>query len=111
MACVIRRAYKVKLPNGTVETRKCDHWTIQYRDAAGRIRRVKGYKDKAATKQLAAKLEKNIERGEQGLIDPHKAQKARPLAEHIAEYVADLNAAGRDDLYAYNAEKRLTILA
>ena len=110
MASIIKRAYKVKLPSGKVVTRKCEHYTIQYRDAAGKIQRVKGYKDKAATVQLAAKLEKARERGEQGLVDQYREHRERPTAEHVAEYVADLKAAGRDEKYIDNADKRLAIL-
>jgi integrase len=111
MASIIRRTYKVTLPDGTVETRECDHWTIQYRDAAGRIKRVKGYADKGATKQLAAKLERNLARGEQGLIDPHREQKARPLSEHLTDWVTDRTSAGRSADYLDNCKKRITILA
>jgi integrase len=114
VAFLTRRKYKVTLPNGKSESRQCDHWTIQYRDAAGKIQRVKGFKDKAATKQLAAKLERQIERGDPtvDLIDPYKAHKARPLAEHVAEYITDLRtrARKRNSGYAYRVERRLNVL-
>lgn len=51
-----------------------------------------------------------LARGEQGLVDPYRVHKARPLAEHVAEYLANLRAAGRDGMYVYNAERRLNIL-
>ena len=111
MASLIRRTYRATLPNGTTETRTCEHWTIQYRDAAGRIKRVKGYRDKGATKQLAAKLELAQARGEVGLVNPHKASLAKPITEHVADYVADLKAKGCSKMYVYNAEKRLAVLA
>lgn len=105
---IIKRTYKVK---ATGEVRRCDHWTIQYRDAAGKLKRVKGYTDKGATRQLAAKLELSLARGEQGLVDPFKVQRARPLADHVADYLANLRGGGRDPMYVYNAQRRLTILA
>lgn len=111
MASIIRRTYTVKLPNGRKVVKRCEHFTIQYRDDAGKIRRVKGYRDKGATKQLAAKLESALARGEQGLVDPYKVARARPLSEHVTEYVADLRAAGRDRKYIDNMQRRLTILA
>src|SRR5687768_739510 len=102
MASIIKRKYRVTLPDGSTEVRTCKKWTIQYRDAAGRIKRAKGYSDRGATKQLAATLEKAAARGEQGMIDPYKVHRARPIAEHVADYVADLRAAGRAGKYAEN---------
>jgi integrase len=107
MASIIRRTYKAVLPNGKTIIKKCDHWTIQYRDAAGKICRVKGYKDKAATKQLAGRIELALERGEMEMVSPHKASMARSISEHVAEYIADLTASGRDSEYAYIAERRI----
>ena len=111
MAWLIRRTYKVSLPDGTTERRKCDHWTIQYRDAAGKVKSVQGYADKSASKQKAAELERALARGEQGLApNPYRGHKARATTEHVKEYLADLRAAGRDDGYVYNAEQRLSTL-
>lgn len=110
MASIIRRTYKVKLPDGRTIERECDHYTIQYRDAAGKIKRVKGYSDKTATKQLAARLEKNLARGIEGLEDPFRVHRVRPIAEHVKEYIADLKAAGLDDMYIAIAENRLNRL-
>lgn len=111
MATLIKRTYKAKLADGTVEVRKCRNWTIQYRDAAGRIRRVDGSPDKAVAKQRMAKLEQAILRGDAELVDPYRKHLARPLAEHVAEYLADLRTKGRDDKYVYNAGHRLARLA
>jgi integrase len=111
MAALIKRSYKQTMPDGSVDQKVCDHWTIQYRDAAGKIQRVKGYRDKAATKQLAAKIEQQIARGEQAMIDPFKASKVRPLAEHVADYLANLTGGGRSAKYIYTMERRLNILA
>jgi integrase len=76
----------------------------------GKPKLVKGYTDKGATEQLAAKLERQKAKGEQGLIDPYKVHRTRALAAHVADYVADLRALGRDDKYTYNVEKRLAKL-
>lgn len=107
MATIVKRTYRAKLPDGTVETRELSHWTIEYRDANGKRCRVKGYKDRAATKQLAAKLELAEARGEVGMLNPHKASFARAVTEHIGEYIANLRATGRSDEYAYIAKQRL----
>ena len=110
MAWLVRRTYKVRLPDGTVERRKCDRWTIQYRDAAGRVCSKRAYSDKSASQQLAAKLQVALARGEQGLVDIYRAHKAGAFKDHVRDYVADLRATGHDELYTYNAEKRLAIL-
>ena len=110
MASIVKRSYKVKLPNGTTETRECEHWTIQYRDAGGKIKRVKGYRDRGATKQLAAKLERNAARGEQGLVDPFKIHRRRAIAEQLNEYLANMESEGRDDKYVSNSKNRLNRL-
>lgn len=76
----------------------------------GKPKIVKGHTDKGATQQLAARLERNKSQGVEGLIDPFKAHRGKALAGHIADYVADLRALGRDDKYTYNVEKRLAKL-
>jgi integrase len=110
MASIIKRSYKAKLPDGSVEIRELDHWTIQFRDDAGKIKRIQGYRDKGATKQLAAKLEQARARGETGLVDPFKPHLARPIGEHVEEYLADLKAAGRDEKYRGNIGRRLRVI-
>ena|SRR5687767_9187650 len=110
MASIIKRTYKATTPDGKTLVKTCDHYTIQYRDAAGKIRRVKGYKDKSATKQLAAQLERRLARGEQGLVDPSRAHKARALMEHVSDWVADLRASGRAEKYVRNVNWRMKLL-
>jgi integrase len=110
MASIIKRTYKATTQDGRTVVKTCDHYSIQYRDAGGKIRRVKGYKDKAATKQLAAELERRLARGEQGLVDPFRLHKARPLLEHFCDWVADLRASGRAEKYVRNANWRMKLL-
>ena len=84
-------------------------WTVKiYTD--GKPKLVKGYTDKNASEQLGAKLERAKARGEQGLIDPFKAHRGRPLLEHVKDYISELRALGRDDKYVYNVDKRLAKL-
>jgi integrase len=110
MASLIKRRYKVTLPDGTVEQRECEHWTIRYRTPDGKQRDAKAYKDKSASKQLMARLERNAARGEVGLVDPFKAHRHAPLTGHVKDYLADLRATGRDDGYCYRMERRLNRL-
>lgn len=107
---VIRRKRKVTKPDGTVETRTSAHWFIQWKDANGRTQRRKGYTDRAATRQLAAKLERELARGEVGMTDPYREHRARPLGEHVDAYLADLEASGRDPEYRRKVRQRLGAL-
>ena len=65
------------------ESRK---WYIQYKDQNGQWKRVAGFSDKEATNQLAAKLERSVERKHAGLSDPLDVHTQRPLAEHLEEF-------------------------
>jgi integrase len=76
----------------------------------GKPKLVKGYTDKQASEQLASKLERAKAQGAEGLDDPFKPHRKRPLIDHLKEYVAELRTLGRDDKYVYNVEKRLTKL-
>jgi integrase len=87
------------------------NWYVAYRDANRKVKRIRGYRDKLATRQLMAKLEKAEARGEQGLVDPFKVHRAGALAKHLDDYVANLRAVGRDDKYVQNSDKRLRKLA
>ncbi len=90
---------------------KSRKWYVEFRDANGKVRRKAGYTDRKATEQLAAKLERQIERQRVGIVDIDVDHLQRPLEEHVADYLADLQRAGRDDMYVYNIDKRLHKLA
>jgi integrase len=107
MASLVKRTYKFTLPDGTTETREYGHWTIQYRDANGKIKRVKGYADKSASKQLMAKIELQQARGEQVMVNPFKAANASAVSEHLADYIRSLESSGRDAMYCYIAKQRI----
>ncbi len=82
-------------------------YVVAYRNEAGKIKRIPGYTDRTATKQLMARYEKAKAHGAEGLTDPYAEHKARPLAEHVADYLAGLRSLGRDEKYIYNVGKRL----
>jgi integrase len=87
MASVFRPTYSDKK---TGRTRKLRRWYVKYRDADGTVRRVRGYADKEATKQLAARLEKQAARRQEGMTDPFEEHSKRALAEHLADYEREL---------------------
>lgn len=118
MAFICRRRYTARGPDGKPLLdaagkplkRVCRDYTIQWRNAAGKILRRNGGPDKGAAKQLAAKMERDEARGEAGLVNPFRTHKARPILEHVEEYLSDLRATGKDAAYVYNAERRIKTL-
>src|SRR5215469_331095 len=73
----------------------------------GKPKMVKGYTDKQASQQLGAKLERAKAQGEEGLLDPFKPHRIRPLAEHVADWTAELRQLGRDDKYIAPCKARM----
>ncbi len=93
MASIYRPSYTV-VKNGKKVRHKSPRWHIGYTDADGIRRRVKGFKDKIATAQLAAKLEKEAELAEAGVFDKYAQHRRRPLAEHLADFRKNLSDKG-----------------
>ena len=93
MASIYRPSYTV-VKNGKKVRRKSPRWHIGYTDAGGIRRRVKGYKDKTATAQLAAKLEKEAELADAGVVDKYAQHRRRPLTEHLADFRKNLSDKG-----------------
>jgi len=78
-----------------VKGKRSSVWYGKYADAAGVVRRVKLCSDKTASKQMLAKLVTQSALAEHGIADPARQEHAkRPLAEHLADFEADLRAKG-----------------
>src|SRR5690606_10613757 len=89
---------------------KSKTWTVQL-CIDGRRKLIKGYTDRQASLQLGAKLERQAAQGEQGLADPYKLHRNRTLAEHIADWAAELRQLGRDGIYIGLCESRMNRMA
>src|SRR5438477_7998119 len=74
--------------------RPSKRWYFDLRDAAGTVRRVKGFADLKATEQLAAEMERKASRVRSGFSDPAEEHARRPLADHLTDYAATLEAKG-----------------
>ena len=85
MASLFKRKYR-KLIDGKKVKKQSQCWYVKYRDADGIERRVRGYKDKEATRQLAARLEKEAELAREGVVDRFKEHRKRPLTEHLEDF-------------------------
>ena len=69
-------------------------WYFDLRDESGTVRRMKGFADLKATEQLAAEMERKASRVRSGFTDPTEEHARRPLAEHLKDYAAHLEAKG-----------------
>lgn len=85
MATVYRRTY---VRNG--KKRKLKNWYIDYTDHDGSRQTVKGYTDKAATQQLAAKLERDARMIADGLLDPAVLFTEVTLESHLTDFESHL---------------------
>ena len=95
-------------------TQKGSSWRIAYQDEHGVRRTVKGYTDKAATDQLAHKLETEAGQRRRGEIDPksdaYAAHEARPLLEHLGAWQTYLLGKGNSQRYADEGHARVVKL-
>ena len=105
MASIYRPSYTVE-QNGKKLRRKSPRWHISYRDADGVRRRVAGFKDKTATTQLAAELEKTAELARAGVVDRFAAHRRAPLAEHLSDFKTNLLDKGNTAKHANLVHKR-----
>jgi len=91
MASILKQRYTTIEPEtGRRIRRKSACWYVDYKAADGTRKRVKGFRDKQATVQLAAKLEKEAELARAGIIDKYKDHRSKPLLEHLADFKANL---------------------
>jgi site-specific recombinase XerD len=100
MASVFKQQYTTKGKNGEKIKKRSAHWYIDYKSPDGTRKRVRGFKDKAATLQLAAKLEKESELAHAGIIDKFKEHRKRALSEHMEDFRHFLLAKGNTAKHA-----------
>ena len=94
MASIFKQKYTGKDKNGKKITKQTKCWYIEYTNSEGQRLRVKGYKDKTATRQLADKLERKTELEQVGIVDIYAEHRKRPLLEHLEDFEQSLTAKG-----------------
>jgi len=94
MASIFHQRYTVKDESGKTIRKQSQYWYIDYKTIDETRKQIKGFKDKTATTQLAAKLEKESELAQAGIIDRYKEHRKRPLAERIEDFEQSLLAKG-----------------
>ena len=96
--------------DGTKYLRPAKRWYFDLRDDTGTVRRVKGFADLRATEQLAAEMERKASRVRSGYADPVEEHVRRPLADHLTDYAAHLEAKGNTADHTQQTTKRVTAL-
>ena len=100
MASIFKRKRKIVRPDGRKAIKQSRCWYVKYRDVDGIERRVKGYADKEATRQMAARLEKEAALANEGVVDRFKDHRMRPLGEHLEDFRRFLLAKGNTAKHA-----------
>ena len=84
--------YKKKRDKG----KKNAAWYVNYTDHLGKRRTVKGFTDRRATEQMAAKMEHDVMLRKRGLLDPDKERdqqvRTSNLEKHLQAYERSLSA-------------------
>ncbi|MEN6384932.1 MAG: site-specific integrase, partial [Phycisphaerales bacterium] len=107
MASIFRQQYTKLDQTGKKVKFKSEHWYIDYKTADGLRKRVKGFKDKTATAQLAAKLEREAELAQAGLVDRYAEHRKRPLGDHLTDFKNSLIAKGNTEHHAGTTYERV----
>ena len=92
---------------GTKYRHESAKWYVQYKDENDEWQRQPGFTDKDATLQLAADLEKRVERRKAGLSDPELEQQALPLLSHLDDFEDFLKAKENTDKHVQQTCNRV----
>jgi len=82
-------------------------WWMKYTLPGGVIKREKGFRDKLATEQEAARREREAQQAAAGMTVVDTAQLSVQIKEHIAAFIGALELAGRSQDYYVRLESRL----
>ena len=97
----------IKDKNGKTVRKQSKFWYVDYKTVEGTRKRVKGFRDKSATVQLAAELEKKAELARAGIIDRYAEDRKKPLREHLEDFYQALLAKGDTVEHAQQTKYRV----
>lgn len=90
-------------------------YVILYHDEQGRRRKKTGAADKTVTQRIARELENRVALRREGVIDAksegYVSHEARPLADHLADWLRDMQAKGKTPKHAEQFHERAGKLA
>ncbi len=107
MATVFKRKRKVKLDNGKKVVKQSQKYYTRLTDADGIKRTIPLFRDKTASQQRAAQLQKEIELAKAGVIDRYKKHRKRPSTEHLKDFKQYLLDKGDTQDYARLTHNRV----
>jgi integrase len=84
-------------------------WWIRYTDHHGKQIRKSASTDQSVAIKLLGDALEAVEKMRGGMVTADPLQTRRPITEHVTEYVANLARLGRDAMYRYTVEKRLSM--
>ena len=108
MATVFKRKRKVKLENGKKVVKQSQKYYTRLTDADGIKRTIPLFRDKTASQQRAAQLQKEIELAKAGVVDRYKEHRKRPLKQHLEDFQQSLLAKGNTDKNAKQVTSRVS---
>jgi len=85
-------------------------WYGQYTDLDGKRRRVPLCTDKAAARQMLAKIEREVQLGRAGVHDPFADHRGKPIATHVDAYEAHLRGKDVCDEHLKETLRRLRLV-
>ena len=81
-------------------------YRIAYREGK-KVRRIPAFTDRRASEAKLGKFEVAQDRGEAGMFVKLGEHRNRPPTEHVADWIAELREAGRDEAYIHPCQSRL----
>jgi len=106
MASIFKQSYTMKNKSGKRVRKKSKFWYVDFKDGEGAKKRVKGFRDKAATIQLAVELEKKAELARSGIVDRYVEDRKKPLKQHLEDFYQALLAKGNTIAHAKQTTHR-----
>lgn len=96
--------FKPRHPDGA----RYQTWYVSLIDEQGKRRKLKGYRDKGATEQLARRLQSDVDKIRAGETTRAKVDAAtHPIGDHVAEFVAEVRRRGRSAKHVNALEAQL----
>jgi len=99
MGTLVRQQYTTKTKAGKTVTRTSKKWYIQFKDREGKWKRKAAYTDRIASTAMLVRIEAEIARQREGIYDHFTAHLAKPIENHIVDFLADVENRGNSKLH------------
>ena len=83
-------------------------WWMKWQLPGGETRREKGFRDRTATEQEAARREREAARKVAGFVEVEEKHLLAPLGQHLDSFLEDQSRAGRSEKYREILKSRIT---